>query len=382
MPDGVAGLRVLVFADCYTPEASGGAERVARQINVRLAAAGARVHVVTAGHGEPHRDPGVEVTAIKSYDLSGFAGGYFAPAPAAFGAGARLVRELEPTVLVANTIHYTGCAAAAHISAKTGIPLVVTAHLGPLDHLAARTRVVAGAYEHTVGRYILRRAQAVLAVSESVRQHVIALGAAPSRVDVVRNGVDHEQFGLPPIAADDDPLIISVGRLLHNKGSQLLVEAAGLLQHEGVVSRVVFVGDGPLRSELEHRVDTLGLRDCVQFVGQVPDPEAWFAKAAIVVRASYTEGMSLAVVEAMASGRCNVVSDIEPNLELINDGVNGLVFRCGDASALARALRRVVTDGALRERLARQAQADSQHCTWDRMAALHGEALVRVATRR
>jgi glycosyltransferase involved in cell wall biosynthesis len=218
-------------------------------------------------------------------------------------------------------------------------------------------------------------------VSESVRTHVIGLGAARSKVTVSPNGVDHERFGLPRVSANDDPLVVSIGRLLHNKGSHLLVEAVGELRRAGTACRVVFVGDGPMRSKLESRVDELGVRDLVQFVGHVRDPEAWLAKAAIVVRASFTEGLSLAIIEAMAAGRCNIVSDIAPNRELITDQTNGLLFRCGDAGDLARALRAAVTDGALRERMARQAQLDSEQYTWDRAAALHAEALLSVVGR-
>jgi glycosyltransferase involved in cell wall biosynthesis len=381
MPAAIAGFRVLAFADWYTPEASGGAERAAWETYRRLGAAGATVHVVSAAHGKPHDDPGVEVTAIKGYDLSRVAGGYFAPAPAAFGVTARLVREFRPDALLANTIHYTSCLAAAHQRVKTGLPLVVTAQLGPLDHLPALTRVMGGAYERVFGRYVLRRADAVLAVSESVREHVIALGATPSSVSLAPNGVDHDRFGLTPVEAGDDPLVISVGRLLTNKGSHLLVEAVGTLNREGVTCQLALVGDGPLRKDLEARVDELGVRDRVQFVGHVRDPEAWLAKAAIVVRASYTEGLSLAVIEAMAAGRCNIVSDIAPNRELITDHSNGLLFRCGDAGDLARALRAAVTDGPLRQRLARQAQRDAQQYTWDRMAARHADALLALAKR-
>jgi glycosyltransferase involved in cell wall biosynthesis len=381
MPAAIDGFRLLAFADWYTPDASGGAERAAWETYRRLGAAGALVHVVSAVHGPPHEDPNVEVSSIKSYDLSRIAGGYFAPAPAAFGATAKLVRAFEPSAMLTSTIHYTGCLAAARTRAKTRIPLVVTAQLGALDHLPALTRVVGGTYENTIGRYILHRADAVLAVSESVRTHVIGLGAARSKVTVSPNGVDHERFGLPVVSANDDPLVVSIGRLLHNKGSHLLVEAVGELRRAGTACRVVFVGDGPMRSKLESRVDELGVRDLVQFVGHVRDPEAWLAKAAIVVRASFTEGLSLAIIEAMAAGRCNIVSDIAPNRELITDQTNGLLFRCGDATDLARALRAAVTDGALRERMARQAQLDSEQYTWDRAAALHAEALLSVVGR-
>jgi glycosyltransferase involved in cell wall biosynthesis len=379
IPAAVAGLAVLAFADWYTPEASGGAERAAWEVYRRLGAAGTKLHVVSAAHGPAHDDPGVAVTAVKGYDLSGIVGGYFAPAPAAFRAGRRLVGAWHPRVLHANTIHYTGCVAAARLRATHGIPLVVTAQLGALDHLPTVTRLGGAAYEHTFGRYVLRHADRVLAVSESVREHVIAIGARPSAITIAPNGVDHSRFGLPPIVGADNPLIISVGRLLENKGSRLLVEAAGILAASGFGFDLAFVGDGPLRGELEERVDQLGIRDRVRFAGQVPDPERWLADAEIVVRASYTEGLSLAVIEAMAAGRCNVVSDIPPNRELIADRDNGFLFRCGDASDLARALRDAISDAALRVRAAAKAQRDSQQYTWDRMAATHADAFVELA---
>ncbi len=121
---------------------------------------------------------------------------------------------------------------------------------------------------------------------------------------------------------------------------------------------MVFVGDGPMRAGLEARARELGL-DRVTFTGQVAAVEDWLRRAEIVVRSSYSEGLALAVLEAMAAGRCNVVSDIAPNRELIEDGVTGLVFRCGDPADLAQALRRVILDPEERARLAGAAQLAS-----------------------
>lgn len=379
MPAAVEGLRILAFADWYTPDASGGAERAAWEVYRRLGAAGAEVRVVSAAHGPPHEDPGVSVLPVRGYDLSKFAGGYLAPAPRVFPVARRAVREFDPDVLHSNTLHYTGCIAAAWIAKRTGRPLVTTAQLGPLDHLPASTRRMADLYERVFGRYILRRSNHVLAVSEPARLHVVSLGADESRVSIAHNGVDHDRFAMAPVEGTDTPLVISVGRLLVNKGSILLVEAAGRLSSAGIDFRLVFVGDGPLRAQLEARVAELGIADRVQFVGHVRNPEAWLEKAEIVVRASYTEGLSLAVIEAMAAGRCNVVSDIPANKELIRDGENGLLFRCGDDSALAAALEKALRSADLRRSLASKAQIDSRQYTWDKMARLHAEAFIAAA---
>ncbi|MGH2714131.1 MAG: glycosyltransferase family 4 protein [Thermoleophilaceae bacterium] len=372
------GLRVLGFCDWYTPEASGGAERATWEVYRRLGSAGSRVYVISASHGRPHADPGVDVEAVRGLDLSRILGAYAAPAPGAFPAGRRALSLHRPHVLHASTIHYTGCVAAAWLSQRSGVPLVVTAQLGTLDHLPRRARLPGNLWERTAGRYILRRAARVLAVSEAVRDHVIDLGARPERVTIAPNGVDHARFGIRSLDPGDEPTVMAVGRLTENKGPDLLIEAAGRLAAEGPRFDVVFVGDGPMRAPLETRARELGLGR-VRFTGQVSAVEEWLRKAEIVVRSSYSEGLPLAVLEAMAAGRCNVVSDIPPNRELIEDGVSGLVFRCGDAADLARALRRVIVDPEERARLAGAAQRASAAYTWDRMAALHASAFAEVA---
>jgi glycosyltransferase involved in cell wall biosynthesis len=379
--EAAAGLRLLGFCDWYTPSASGGAERAAWEIYRRLGAAGAEVGVVSAAHGPPHEDPGVSVREVRGLDLTRVIGAYAAPAPGAFRAAAQEYRRVQPEVLHANTIHYTGCVAAARLARRHGVPLVVTAQLGALDHLPWQARLPGELWEQTLGRYILRSADRVLAVSDAVREHVIARGALPERISIAPNGVDHARFELPPLDPRPAPTIAAIGRLIENKGPDLLVDAAGLLAAEGLQFDVVFVGDGPMRAALEARASELGLDGRVRFTGQVADVVPWLSEAEIVVRSSYSEGLPLAVLEAMAAGRCNVVSDIGPNRELIRDGETGLAFRCGDSDDLARALRRAVTDPAHRAAMGRAAREASLPYTWGRMAALHAAAFAELAAR-
>lgn len=369
-PAATEGLRVLGACDNYTASSSGGAEKAAHEIYVRLGRAGAAVDVVSVPHGEPYTDPGVVVSAARGLDLSGVVGGYFCISPQSFSTAVREMRSFRPHVLHANTIHYNSSLALAHLAAKHRIPFVLTAQLGPMTEVPFLTRASATLYEGTVGRYIVRRATRVLAVSRSVQDHMVALGANRANVTVVENGVDHDRFVAPPIApGDPDPLVLAVGRIVDNKGPQLLVQAAIELAGRGRCPRIGFLGDGPLRASLEETVARAGLSDRIQFHGQVSQVERWLADAAIVVRPSFTEGLPLAVLEAMAAGRCNVVSDIAPNLELIDDGVNGVTFRAGDASDLAARLDAVLRDGELRVKLAEAGQVSSRSRSWDRMAA-------------
>ncbi len=373
--EGVAGLRVLAFCDWYTPDASGGAERAAWEVYRRLGAAGADVRVIGAMHGTPYDDPGVTVHDVPSIDLSRLVGGYFAPAPLAFRVAQREYAAFHPHVLHATTIHHTCCVAAAWLAHRHSLPLVGAAHLGSMEHLPLRTRMLGTTWDRTLGRYILRRSTRVLAVSNAVRTHVIDLGARADTIEVAPNGVDHVRFDLPPLTAGKTPTVMAIGRLIKNKGFGLLVEAAGMLAAEGHEFDLVFVGEGPLRSALESAAAQAGLSQQVSFVGQVTDVERWLSRADIVVRPSFTEGLSLAVIEAMAAGRCNIVSDIEPNLELVTDDVNGLTFRCGDSADLARKLRLAVSNADLRLRLAHRARVDAQAYTWESTAEHHARAL-------
>lgn len=375
-------LRILGACDNYTASSSGGAEKAAHELYSRLGGAGARIRVLSVPHGVPYEDPGVEVVTAKGLDLSRLVGGYLGVSPQIFRRAQQQRRSFRPDVLHANTIHYNGSIAVARLAARHSLPFVLTAQLGPVTAMPAMTRAAAAAYERTVGRYIVRRATRVLAVSATVRDHMIAIGAAPERVSVVENGVDHARFDMPLIAERDDPLVLSVGRIVDNKGPQLLVDAAISLAAAGTPIRVGFLGDGPLRASLEERVRAAGLTDRIVFHGQVTDVERWMQDADIVVRPSFTEGLPLAVLEAMSAGRCNIVSAIPPNLELIEHGVTGLAFRAGDAGDLAAQLESAITDSALRVQLAAAGRVASRRRSWDRMAAETGNALLSAAATR
>jgi len=379
MPPALRGLRVLGACDNYTADSSGGAEKAAHEIYRRLGAAGGDLRVLSVPHGPPYDDEGVRVVVARGLDLSRLVGGYLGVSPETFVLAGRERRSFEPQALHANTIHYNASIALARLAARHRLPLVLTAQVGPMNELPFTTRMSAGAYERTVGRYIVKRSTRVLAVSETVRAHMIDLGADPERVTVVENGVDHDRFASAPLGVSADPLVLSVGRLVDNKGPQLLVEAAVLLAARGRCPRICFLGDGPLRDGLERRVADAGIADRVRFEGQVRDVERWMAEGDIVVRPSFTEGLPLAVLEAMSAGRCNIVSDIPPNRELIEDGANGLTFLAGDAAHLADRLALAVGDGPLRLRLAAAGREASLGRSWDRMAVETAEVLVAVA---
>jgi glycosyltransferase involved in cell wall biosynthesis len=384
-PD-VRGLRVLEFCDYYAPGTGGGAERVAREVNRALIEMGARITVVGACPDAPFADPGIDAVARRAVDLTPLIGAQLSISPGFSRYATTVIRRTRPDVLYAHSIHFHGSLAAAVASRRTGIPLVTVVHVGGLDALEGRARLLAELHERTVGRFVLRSSAAVVAVAPEVATHARRRGAR-GEVTVAPNGVAHAAFApapLPDTPPDAPrvalPVVLFVGRLVDNKGIGLLLDAARVLWSSGRRFRVVVVGDGARRAALTAQCHAAG--EPVEFTGHSDQVAALMRGAAVVVRPSYTEGMPLAVLEAMATRRCLVVSDIPAHSALLEHGVSGMLHRVGDVADLAVQLGAVLDDGALRERLAAAAHTRSLAHTWEACARVHASVLARTALRR
>jgi glycosyltransferase involved in cell wall biosynthesis len=374
---GLEGLRVLELCDHYAAGSTGGSERVAREVNVRLANMGARVTVLSAVHSEPFADDGIRVVPFPAVDLSRALSVQLSIAPTYHRAAATVARQCRPDVVYAHSLHFHGSIVAARLSRALGVPLVTVAHVGDISALPPQARVFADVHEQTVGRFILRRSHTVVAVSQSVARHCARRGADPRAIVVAPNGVDHDRFAPAP-EPTGPPTVLFVGRLIDNKGPGVLLRAARLLRRDGLTARVLFAGDGPQRNELEREAQRHG--DPATFLGCRDDVPELLAQASVVARPSLTEGMPLAVLEAMAARRCVVVSDIAAHREIVDDGTTGLLHRAAEARDLADKLRLVLTDYGLRSRLAHASHETSLGYTWSATARCHASALVEAAS--
>lgn len=382
-----ARLRVLAFSDYYSESSSGGAERVAREVCQRLPMLGAEVMVLTA---DPYAEPGVRtvdgipVLSVAALDLSRLSGGQVSFAPGLPARALRLVRSFRPDVLHAHSLHFQTTISAALCRQLRGIPLVTTAHIGSPALLRRRLRAPTVVYERTVGHYILGRSSLVIAVAPAVADHLVHLGVPRDRIEVIGNGVDLGRFAGVRSESDrtpqEPPLVLFLGRLIQNKGPGTLLDALARLRAEGVAFRAAFVGEGPLRGDLERQAAGVGLSEAVTFAGHSTDVPGWLSRAALLVRPSLTEGMPLGVLEAMAGGVPVVASDIPGNAELIQHGANGLLFPSGDTVALAAMMRLALEDPAMAEGLAAAARAGVASFSWDTCAQATLRVLRRAAS--
>lgn len=188
-------------------------------------------------------------------------------------------------------------------------------------------------------------------------QHVSPL--ASRRLHVVHCGVDLRQI---PWSASDRSgnRILGVGRLSPEKGFHTLVEALAQLRDGGVPFACTVIGEGPARQGLQALIDRLGLQQQVTLAGAQPQEVVRSALASATVFTlpcqiaanGSRDGIPVALMEAMASG-CPVVScPVSGVPELIANEVHGLLAREGDAASLAQALRRLLEDPSLRNRMA------------------------------
>jgi glycosyltransferase-like protein len=219
---------------------------------------------------------------------------------------------------------------------------------------------------------------------------------------VVYNGVDRLRFGaISPerrralrdrVGADDRFLFLAVGGIEPRKGSLHLIEALGRLKAELTPSPILaVVGGHSFQDYAAYRKATLdslpglGLeldRDVV-LLGTVPDDElpAWYGAADALAFPSVKEGWGLAVLEALSSGLPVVASDIPVFREYLTDGVDALLVPPADAGALAKAMRSLVEDAGLRDRLRAAGARVASRFTWQAAAARHVDVYDSIGTR-
>jgi glycosyltransferase involved in cell wall biosynthesis len=267
---------------------------------------------------------------------------------------ARVVRSTRADMIHSHTVTSNVYASLAGL--WTRVPVLSTLHglidLAPDDR---RRRIKFGIIKAGSPR--------VACVSEYLRKQLLATTSIPAdRTVVVHNGIDASRFrpqaGRPLRnelgLGDDDFLIGAVGNTRPEKGYDVLLESAALLQSRLPRGRVAIVGEQqqPHAEALLRRRAELGLEDRVAFIGYRTDMPEILASLDCFVVTSRAEGFSLATIQAMACGVPVVASRCGGPEEIVTDGVDGILVPVGDAAATADAVERLAASVELRRRLA------------------------------
>jgi len=236
---------------------------------------------------------------------------------------------------------------------------------------------------------------AIAAISEGVRQALLASGVPDRLIRVIPSGIDLAPFeepfdraaaraslGLEP----DEVLAIQVAALAPHKSQTTLLQAAAALGDEVPRLRIWIAGDGPLREALRAEHDRLGLSDRVRFLGFRADVIPLIRAADFFVISSYLEGLGTSVLDAMAAGLAVVATRVGGLPEIVRHEETGLLVPAQDPPALADAMKRLARDPDERARLGEQGRARAREFSADRTAEatreLYQEVLGRSRDRR
>ena len=233
---------------------------------------------------------------------------------------------------------YPDGVAAVRLGAALGRPVVITARGSDVTQLP----------DHAIPRRLIqdavRRADALIGVSAALAERLVALGAPPARVTVLRNGVDTTLFRPPPDREAaragfglTGPTLVSVGALIPRKRHHLTIAAMALLPEFSLL----IAGDGPERAALAAQIESLGLAGRVRLLGPLPhaDLPALYGAADASVLASAREGWANVLLESMACGAPVVASDIPGNPEVVRGPAAGLIVGANTAEGIAAAVR-------------------------------------------
>jgi glycosyltransferase involved in cell wall biosynthesis len=240
-------------------------------------------------------------------------------------------------------------------------------------------------------RYYLKLADHVIAVSHDLARQLTEGYQATRPMEVIHNGIAFERpnerdraearqlFG----AAPDEFVVGTVGVLSRQKGIIHFLQCAKVVARALPRARFVVIGDGPLRVSLEEDAKNLGLGDRVRFMGYRGDVPRMLAGCDVYVQSSLWEGLPLALLEALASGKPIVATAVGGTTEVVEDGLNGLIVKPGDAPALADAILRTERDDSFRARAsAANLQKFRDHFRVDAMISAHANTFLRVTEPR
>lgn len=266
---------------------------------------------------------------------------------------ARLLREIRIDILHSHLFYSS--LFASPVGKVSRVPVTIeTPHVREQWRHGLKSRFFVDRFAgHFVDRYI--------AVSQANARYLIEEKKLPERkIQVIRNGCDIRHFNPEHQAprglkhslgfGEADPVLLVLGRLEPQKGHRYLLEALPAILREFPEAKLVSLGDGCLRSELEEMTRGLGVAGAVRFVGFQSNVSDWLALADVSVLPSLYEGLPLVALESLAAVRPVVASAVDGTVEIVLDGKTGFAVPPAEPARLSEAILRLLRDPELRRK--------------------------------
>jgi glycogen(starch) synthase len=379
-------MRVLLISWEYPPVIEGGLGRHVRKLSEHLVSEGVEVHVLTRGGGrlpvEEERH-GVVVHRVREpefpKDIDAFVHWVDRMNADMRELGAELCARYEFDVIHSHDWLVAG--AAEMVARRYERPWLTTVHATEFGRHQGWVHKHPQSHIHAVERAMVRRADRVITCSEYMRSHVSSVfGVSPARVTTIPNAIDPAD--LQPVvddlaalrsrfAAPSERLVLLVGRLVHEKGFHLALDALAPVIKRLRDVRFVIAGSGTTETELKRQARRLGLMRHGTFLGWVGDDmlHSLYRVADLCIVPSIYEPFGLVALEAMASGCLCVVADTGGLREVVPaDGSVGVRFASRDSAALEAVLDEVLGDDAARAQMVAEAREHVLRFDWAEVA--------------
>lgn len=372
------GLRILVLSHEFPPVGGGGAQ-VIQDLCRGLVRRGHTIKLLTTHFaGLPEEE---EIDGVQVYRLDC---GRQVPYRARFREMGRfvtgglvksldLVRGWRPDVIHVHFAVPAGALALA-LSALTGAPYILTVHGGD---------VPGGAPEKTAGWFrwlypfthpIWRRARRVVAVSEYTRQ--LARSHYPVQIQVIRNGFNFSGMCPGEIEVGVPPRVIWAGRFMPEKNPIQVVRTLAALGD--IPWNCVMIGDGPEKARVEQEILHLGLEDRFTIPGWVHQDQVmeWFSKSDVLFMPSFSEGLPIVGLQALAVGLAIVATQVGGFVDLVEPAKNGFLIENPNGTGFSEPLRRLLSDPKLLRSFRKASFSVTQRFDISHMVAAYDKLLV------
>lgn len=337
----------------------GGAEKALKLLSGYLSRNGVETGVITlqSGNDGYQLDDGIDRVTLRSSRLSRGPGKILA-LPLQGAELARVIRLWNPDLCVS----FLPRSNIAHVMTRifgNRRPVVLTEQASS-RHTYPRRSVSDWTMRNLI-RYCYPKADAVFPSSEGVRDGLTRFGVREAIMHVVYNAISISDIQestreISEIPHDEVPTAITVGRHVEQKDHETLLRAFAIVRKQ-MMAKLILVGQGPRRNELDVLCRNLCIEDCVLFAGWQQNPFAWMSRADLFVLSSRFEGFGNVLVEAMACGLPVISTDCPSGpREIVCDGRAGLLVPVGDANALASAMLSVFQNHALKKRLTEESR--------------------------
>jgi glycosyltransferase involved in cell wall biosynthesis len=299
---------------------------------------------------------------------------------------ARLLRRLRPHAVYAALPHLN---ALAVVAARAVVPRPRVISSVHNNHDVQFGQMHDGRAHRTVTPWVYRFSDAIVAVSSGVGRQVAATpGVRAGKVKVIYNPIDVPAIEREALRDVEHPwldghheVLAAAGRLVGQKDYPMMLRAFAIVRRERAQARLMILGEGEDKEDLQTLATELGVADDVDFLGLQSNPFTYLGRADCFLLASRFEGFGMVIVEAMAAGTAVVSTDCPFGpAEILEDGRWGLLSPPGEADRFAEQILRLLSDDELRTRLATEGRTRARDFETARVAPQLADLLVSLTS--